>query len=81
MLIIPDLSSFGNLDERQEVGHLQKRFFLSAVAIFVYKNNLASGDRAFATCDSTREYTRFLRINIDDHKRATHHISLHVFMC
>ena len=30
-----DLSSFGNLDEGQEFGHLQKRFFLSAAAIFV----------------------------------------------
>ena len=29
------LSGFGNLDEGQELGHLQKRFFLSAAAIFV----------------------------------------------
>ena len=27
------------------------------------------------------KYTRLLRINIDDHRRATHCISLHVFMC
>ena len=31
---IADLSSFGNLDEGQQLGHLQKRFFLSAAAIF-----------------------------------------------
>ena len=30
-----DLSSFGNLDEGQELGHLHKRFFFSAAAIFV----------------------------------------------
>ena len=30
-----DLSSFGNLDAGQELGHLQKRFFLSAAALFV----------------------------------------------
>ena len=54
-----DLSSFGNLDEGQELGHLKKHFFLSTAAIYVQKNNLAKGDRAFETHDNTCEGNPF----------------------
>ena len=63
----------------QELGHLQKRFFLFAVAIFVQKNNLASGDRAFATRDNTHEYTCLLTKN--KHRRPQESHASHFLVC
>ena len=62
-----DLSSFGNLDEGQELGHLQKE--LTDVSSYLRRpflfrnNNLARGDSALATCEYTRECTHLLTKN------------------
>ena len=71
-----DLSSFRNLDEGQELRHLQKELtdvssYLRRPVLF-RNNNLASGDRAFATCEYTRGCTRLLTKNRHGRPQESH---------